>query len=157
MKKIKTYSEQILIESDGLIVRGWKKTCPVCGSIYQTTSRGQKFCSEACCKKFNTKRRKQKKQYDSTKEVSRLSARSHSVASEVIKQLVSMGIRTYQCEVCGSTSTLQVHHINSCWLDNTPSNLQILCPKCHASVHSSPADYDPSFTPILSILNRNLQ
>lgn len=167
MKRAKTYSEQITLEVDGLLVRGWKKKCPICGKTYETTSRGQKFCSNECCKKSQVKRRKQQKEYNATKEVVRLSARSHSVGVEVVRQLIAMGLMENKCS-CGCTENLQVHHVNGCWLDNTPSNLILVCPKCHADIHSKlEAEfkaqgktledyYNVSFKPILAVLNKNI-
>ena len=137
MKRAKTYSEQITLEVDGLLVRGWKKKCPICGKTYETTSRGQKFCSNECCKKSQVKRRKQQKEYNATKEVVRLSARSHSVGVEVMRQLERLGVIGHQCARCGSIdSDLQVHHKNLRYLDNSPENLEYLCSKCHAVEHS---------------------
>lgn len=169
MKRVKTFSEKIeLLDSSGLMVVGWRKKCPVCNKTYETTSRSQKFCSSECCKKSQARHRKHRKDYDLNKEVIRLSSRSHSIATEVISQLVALGVISYQCS-CGATEHLQVHHVNLNWLDNTPSNLQVVCPKCHAEIHSkleaslkeqgrSLEDfYDSSFRPILSLLNKNIQ
>ena len=167
MKRAKTYAEQITLEVDGLQVRGWKKKCTICGKVYETTSRGQKFCSNECCKKSQVKRRKQQKEYNSTKEVVRISARSHSLGVAVLEQLYKLGVIEWECE-CGCTEGLQVHHIDFNWLNNTPSNLKLVCPKCHAAIHSTVEAelkaqgktledfYDESFKPILSVLNKNI-
>lgn len=169
MKRLNTYSEKIDIEQDGLIVRGWRKRCPICGKVYETTSRGQKYCSDACLKKATKRRKKQQKEYDKTKDIVRLSARSHALAVETLEQLVRLGYREKECDCCHSTENLQVHHKNLLWLDNSPSNLQYLCPKCHANVHSSleqtlkkegkdlESIYPDDFKPILQVLNKNLQ
>lgn len=78
-----------------------------------------------------------------------------------------MGLIEWECS-CGETKGLQCHHKNLCWLDNTPSNLMLVCPKCHAEIHSKleaelKSDgmtledlYDDSFKPILSVLNKNI-
>ncbi len=39
------------------------------------------------------------------------------------------------CKICGGTSRLAVHHIDSNPLNNAPSNLQTLCASCHMKQH----------------------
>lgn len=134
-KRVDTKSEKVVLEKDGLKVQGWEKTCPVCHKRYTTTSRSQKFCSDACCKKAQTRKRRQQKEYNATKEIQRLSARSHSVAVETMEQLARLGLVEKKCE-CGCTEGLQVHHRDLNYLNNSPSNLQWVCPKCHAEIHS---------------------
>lgn len=135
MKKINTKAEKTTIVQSGLKVQAWIKECPCCHKKYTTTSRGQKYCSSECLKKATTKRQKQKKEYDKNKDIHRLAARSHALSVEVMRNLVALGVLEYKCE-CGCTENLQVHHKNLRWLDNSPSNLVYLCPKCHAKAHS---------------------
>lgn len=40
-----------------------------------------------------------------------------------------------QCEQCGSTYILQVHHVNGDVADARLENLQLLCRKCHGTFH----------------------
>lgn len=171
MKRANTHSERIesIDPQSGLKVVSWVKKCIVCGKEYTTTSRSQKFCSTECCKKAQTKKRKQQKEYDATKEIVRLSARSHSIANEVMRQLEILQIVDHSCAVCGDIDNLQVHHRSLNWLDNSPSNLVYLCPKCHAAEHSRiEAElkeqgkalediYDESFKPLLSVINKNIK
>lgn len=42
----------------------------------------------------------------------------------------------YKCSNCGSTITLQVHHINGDTKNNNPGNLITLCAKCHLRIES---------------------
>lgn len=49
-------------------------------------------------------------------------------------------LRKWRCSVCGADKSrepmdLHVHHIDSNKLNNNPSNLQVLCMKCHAEQH----------------------
>ena len=44
--------------------------------------------------------------------------------------------RADRCEACGTTSELQVHHVNEDWKDNRPENLQTLCIFCHHFWHA---------------------
>lgn len=136
MKKIDTHAEKInaIDPISGLSVVSWKKKCISCGKEYVTTSRSQKFCSDDCCKIYTKRKKAQKASYDKAKEYQRLKARAHSLAVEVVRLL---GNTT--CECCGSTEGLQVHHKDLRYLNNNPSNLQLLCTKCHAQAHSDMA------------------
>jgi len=40
-----------------------------------------------------------------------------------------------QCEICGSTYKIQIHHKNRNFRDNNIENLQILCRSCHYQIH----------------------
>lgn len=131
MRKIDTHSTPTILTRDGLSVQGWSKVCPCCHHTYETTSRSQKFCSTDCNRKYVSRKAAEKKAYNETKEYHRLKSRSHSLAVEVVKLLG----RT-SCECCGSTTSLQVHHRDLRWLNNSPDNLQLLCPTCHSRVHS---------------------
>lgn len=137
MKKVKTYSEKIILIQDGLQVVGWRKKCPICQKVYETTSRSQKFCSNECCKKAQSKKLKYTKAYDQDKAYIRLASRAHSIGVEVMNLLVHEGLLEYKCVECGSTENLEVHHISTNFLDNSPENLAFLCPKCHHEVHTS--------------------
>lgn len=135
-RKVDTKAEKVIVEKDGLKVQGWNKTCPVCHTRYITTSRGQKFCCPDCAKKAQTKKRKQQKEYDETKDIQRLSARAHGVGVAVLRYLASVNLREEKCEMCNATEGLECHHVNLQWLDNRPENLKWLCTKCHSKVHA---------------------
>ena len=59
-------------------------------------------------------------------------------SSDLIKKLISLGIKEYKCECCGITEwngkeiRLQVHHKDGDHLNNELENLQLLCPNCHS-------------------------
>lgn len=63
-------------------------------------------------------------------------------SSKLLKKLVKEGKKKYQCEICNLTVwrenpiSLELHHINGCYIDNRLENLQILCPNCHSQAHS---------------------
>lgn len=58
--------------------------------------------------------------------------------SALMRRLINKVGREYKCECCGISEwngkpiTLQVHHKDEDHLNNTLSNLQILCPNCHS-------------------------
>lgn len=52
------------------------------------------------------------------------------------KRLINEGIKKEECEVCGHTKHLELHHINGNHYDNRLENLQILCPNCHAETNN---------------------
>lgn len=155
MKRINTKAEPFILELNGLKTRAWHKVCPVCHKSYDTTSRTQKYCSDSCSRKAQSKRKQYKAQYDSTKHIQRLSARSHNIAVEVMNQLIRYGLRENKCS-CGCTSNLQVHHINGKWMDNSPSNLVLLCSTCHAKAHqeASKWSYDEEEMTLYSVLTK---
>ena len=136
MPKVKTRISVEQIEVNGLKVNEWTKRCAFCKKEYKTTSRSQKFCCEACCKKAQKKHARQQKEYNANKEIARLASRAHSLGVEVLSQLERLGVREKKCEICGAVEGLQVHHKNVNYLDNSPQNLQWLCTKCHSAEHS---------------------
>lgn len=60
--------------------------------------------------------------------------------SDIIKKLVSLGLREYKCEAegCGISSwngkpiQLQVHHKDGDHFNNELDNIMLLCPNCHS-------------------------
>ena len=62
-----------------------------------------------------------------------------SITSHKLRlRLIEEGIKEHKCECCNNTEwnglpiPLELHHINGIHSDNNLSNLQILCPNCHA-------------------------
>lgn len=50
-------------------------------------------------------------------------------------QLEARKYRKEYCEHCGSSVSVQIHHIDSNWKNNSPSNLMSLCKTCHMKLH----------------------
>lgn len=48
--------------------------------------------------------------------------------------------RKSNCEMCGTSKRLSIHHKDKDWSNNDPSNLMTLCASCHTSLHHSLED-----------------
>ena len=66
-------------------------------------------------------------------------AKGENVKSHILKlKLIKDGIKEEKCELCGLTEwqgvkiPLELHHKDGDHFNNEISNLQILCPNCHA-------------------------
>jgi len=52
-------------------------------------------------------------------------------------------LRKNECENCGATERLSIHHRNKKWWDNQPGNIITLCASCHTTLHHSNNDIVP--------------
>ena len=89
------------------------KYCPNCaGLIIQNPLARQKkkFCSVVCSRQFRRKVRPSYRHYKKS-----------------------------NCERCGSTRKLEVHHKNEDIRYNNPENLETLCRNCHRARHATKA------------------
>lgn len=72
-----------------------------------------------------------------------LSNKERISSSNLKKRLIKDGYFEHKCYSCLATHwkddliPIELHHINGNHLDNTLSNLAILCPNCHAQIHQS--------------------
>lgn len=117
----------------------FNKKCPWCKKAYLSQSRNRKYCSDTCATKDSKKKKETKKAYNANAEVMRLYSRSHSLSVEVVNQLIKLGLIKDECKVCQKKRdevTLEVHHVDLNWLNNSPDNLDLLCKKHHALFHS---------------------
>lgn len=160
-------AERVIDNETGKCV-AWKKKCVHCHKEFTTTSRRQKFCCNECAKKHAKKVKENRARYSKIKPVERLRVRLHTLAVDMVKLLCDLGEREWKCDCCGATEGLEVHHKDKFnWADNTPSNLMLLCKKCHAKEHSrveAELDeqgillsewYEPSMKKLYQILNKN--
>lgn len=137
-KKIKLYERRV----DGRKLReghnklSYAHICEYCGKEYMSDSHYQKYCSQECCSKhrntvYITEWKQGKRQGNEPKH----------------KFIVSRIVRKYlfdkynnKCQLCGWGETnqhtnlipLQIHHVDGNPTNNQESNLQLLCPNCHA-------------------------
>ena len=110
--------------------------CLNCGKKIENpyASKTNKYCSIECRKEFF-----QKEYIERWKNGEESGLKGKYILSERIKQYV-LEKTNYKCEKCGfsgvnpytNKTILQIHHIDGNCLNNIESNLQVLCPNCHA-------------------------
>jgi hypothetical protein len=109
------------------------KTChyPPCDNVL--TRQQVKFCSSKCAGDNKNLTKLQSwltGQWDGNTQ--------HGLSTTVRNHLLKVG--GYKCSACGwdtinlatGSCPLEINHINGNWLDNSASNLEVLCPNCHA-------------------------
>ena len=67
-----------------------------------------------------------------TKEKSNQTYRNAHTTAQKINELI---LQRTECEICGKSSRLDVHHIDDDYQNNEPSNLMVLCRSCHSKEH----------------------
>lgn len=102
------------------------KPCERCGSMMQrkrfngtledfTAFQRRRFCSLSCANK-----------------------RGNWGKSSTAKHRAANKMKLAACEACGRPhEKLHVHHKNEDFTDNSPQNLETLCPSCHKRRHVS--------------------
>lgn len=109
------------------------KKCVRCGAEYMPTSNRQLYCV-TCQREINNQRCSeryyktyQRKGYNQKRE----NNNNWKGGVGIYRQLVE----GTQCERCGSTKNLCVHHKDRNRYNNDPSNLEVLCRRCHQLEH----------------------
>lgn len=110
------------------------KKCNYCGKELTIEQRHNKFCSQECA--------------NLAKKENKIKDWLNNTYNGIVgKDQLSKTIRSYlleknnfSCELCGwnkinpitNKSPLEIHHKDGNYLNNTPDNLQVLCPNCHS-------------------------
>lgn len=109
------------------------KICATCGASFIPTGPRSTYCS-SCAKlraiassKERHRRTYVKKGYNQSKEKNN----NWKGGIGIYRDLISVDA----CTSCGSTRNLCVHHIDENRRNNTSSNLECLCKKCHQLRH----------------------
>lgn len=137
---IKETKEELKSKTPNPDNKKYFKICAFCKKPYWSNSRSQKYCCPEHQKLQTKKREEYQKEYSKNKEFQRLYSRYHALHVDTLKLLCATGVRKWQCQCCGKTEEdgvrIECHHKNLNWTDGTPSNLMLLCHKCHAKEHS---------------------
>jgi len=99
------------------------KICPVCSKEFQTvvgTAKEKSVCSKSCSNTYFRSRTKH----------------PNWVLGKSCYRSICFETYPHKCLVCNEQNIVEVHHLNSNRLDNTPSNLIPLCPTHHKYIHS---------------------
>lgn len=117
--------------------------CMDCGTITSRTGQCQKRCP--ICREINTKLKNVKLHLDTYKRKGYNQAGKNNNAYKT-------GIGSYKqkikcnCEFCGNSKYLCVHHIDENRFNNEEDNLATLCRSCHVIVHAFNRDQNGKFT-----------
>ena len=98
----------------------YEKVCVICGKIYGSDARGQRYCSPECVavgqekvKMVNKKRQTRRKYQRSNHEEVKLMSQAYQLARAVAEKFFK-----HECANCGETEDLEVHHIDRNPLNN---------------------------------------
>ena len=120
----------------------YRKICVRCKEEFEAKRKDTIYCSECKKKKRVEWTMKSRKKRIPSTEIGVGSGNSSSNKKGIENHNTTTGIMLYRdmvnrdcCEKCGSTEHLCVHHIDHNRKHNEPSNLQVLCKKCHQAHH----------------------
>lgn len=115
---------------------GIVKKCNYCGKEF-IGRYDRKYCSNKCANNF--KKEKNIKLFLEGKYFNNGNIKIPDVIREFLYKK-----NNYKCEVCGyegynlktGKTILQIHHIDGNSKNNSPDNLQVICPNCHAKTEN---------------------
>ena len=84
----------------------------------------RKYCSRDCMRKAFVK-------IDS--ETKKTYRTAHKSAANIAYTILE---KERKCEVCGSTSHIDIHHKDGNFQNNTPENIMVVCRSCHLKIHN---------------------
>ena len=82
----------------------------------------RQYCNRECMKKDYLKIGKHNQSYSN----------AHATARKINELILHKDV----CEICGSKTNLDIHHIDGDWQNNNVDNLICLCRSCHMKEHS---------------------
>lgn len=109
------------------------KVCQECGKPFRSKTVKTKFCSSKCASEYH-KKIKVNEWLDGVLKINPNRKLPKSIRDYLLK------IHDNKCEICGfegynkatNNSILQIHHIDGNCGNNSPENIQLICPNCHA-------------------------
>ena len=110
------------------------KYCEYCNKELTNEQRHNKYCSQKCASLA-----KSQKKIEAWLTGEKSGNCKNGQLSATIRNYLLEKVN-YQCELCGWNKVnpatnkipLEIHHIDGNYENNEPSNLQVLCPNCHA-------------------------
>jgi 5-methylcytosine-specific restriction endonuclease McrA len=116
-----------------------RRLCLNCNSILRSKTTKSKYCSLKC-----TAQHQQKLYIDQwlSEQVSGQISGGTLISAHIRNYLLDKA--NYQCSECGWSKVnpftnripLEINHIDGNFLNNSPKNLEVLCPNCHALKHT---------------------
>lgn len=110
--------------------------CEECGKVFNGLT-GRKFCSVECANKHFKEKR-----IENFINGDYINNGNITLPKNIREYLYKKN--NYRCEICGyegynlktGKTILQIHHIDGNSKNNTPENLQVICPNCHAKTEN---------------------
>ena len=110
------------------------KKCKQCGKILLKQQRNNTFCSQQCASIYRKNTKIQNWLNGTYNGIIGTNQLSKTIREFLLQQ------HNYQCELCGwnkinpttNKSPLEIHHKDGNYMNNSPDNLQVLCPNCHS-------------------------
>lgn len=136
MKNPAISKTEILIDEQGN--RSYKKVCPRCRKVFITTKCQQVYCSEACKEAYNKSRKvksRSGKRYVRKHNVSRAIEAAGRNLSRRLAMLALKPVDYMTGKKFDSWAFVQIHHIDLCPQNCSLSNLAVLTPQSHDSLH----------------------
>ena len=170
-KKIKMTEEEAQLK--GIEKTGkFFKICHYCNKPYYSDSRRQAFCCPEHAKLASKRKKESQARYKEIAPIETLRVQAHTLAVRIMLQLENMGLVKHECCECHAKGgdegvILELHHKDLNWCNNTPSNLEWRCNKCHTKAHADLIHelddkgivldefYEESFLPFARALNKD--
>lgn len=110
------------------------KKCKQCGKVLSNQKRHNTFCSQQCSSIYRKNIKIQNWLNGTYNGIIGTNQLSKTIREFLLQQ------HNYQCEICGwdkinpvtNKSPLEIHHKDGNYMNNSPDNLQVLCPNCHS-------------------------
>ena len=71
--------------------------------------------------------------------------RNYGKGANKIKKIFSDLRKNQNCKICGINNSLEIHHKDEDWKNNSINNLQVLCKECHCKIHKNITAINQSF------------
>jgi DNA-cytosine methyltransferase len=131
-----------VVEKQRKDIKEIEKYCEYCGKQLQrkrfngrledfTVFSNRKYCNRECMKRA----------YLKIGEYSQNWSNAHTTARKINELILHKEV----CELCGSDTNLDIHHIDGNWQNNNLENLMCLCRSCHTKYEKNKNNVDTGF------------